>query len=63
MFWTIAFSFDEDTLAFFFWFGDCFGYYFQILGEFFRNLLVILLSNELRRAIKVAKKMSFQEFL
>ncbi len=34
-------SFDEDILTFF-CFGNCFGYFFQNLGEFFPKLLVTL---------------------
>jgi hypothetical protein len=42
MFCTFKFSFGGDVLAFF-WFGDCFGYFFQNLGDFFPNLLVTLI--------------------
>ncbi len=35
MFWTFKFSFDVDILIFF-KFGNCFGYFFQKVGQFFQ---------------------------
>jgi hypothetical protein len=50
---TFKFSFEADVLAFFFfWFGDCFGYFIKNLGEFSPNLLVALVVSNLRSLVK-----------
>jgi hypothetical protein len=41
MFWTFNLSSDVDILAFF-WLGNCFGYFFQTLGDYLSDILVTL---------------------